>query len=147
MAIVPHACGWACVHACAWLACILDLLKGFLDHCHWCRELGCWPLLQASVEEDDEEEGGEGLMAAYGCMRALSTVLDSVSSMPALFPQLEAILFPVMQVLRLSCVSWCTVSHAVHAKGRLSPGMHGRQSCQGMLRLVARRSLRSAEQS
>lgn len=37
-------------------------------------------------------------MAAYGCMRALSTVLDSVSSMPALFPQLEAILFPVMQV-------------------------------------------------
>ena len=38
-------------------------------------------------------------MAAYGCMRALSTVLDSVSSMPALFPHLEAILFPVMQRL------------------------------------------------
>ena len=32
-------------------------------------------------------------------MRALSTVLDSVSSMPALFPQLEEILFPVMQRL------------------------------------------------
>ena len=55
---------------------------------------------QAAAEEEDDEEGGEGLMAAYGCMRALSTVLDSVSSMPALFPQLEAILFPVMQVWR-----------------------------------------------
>ncbi len=38
-------------------------------------------------------------MAAYGCMRALSTVLDSVSTMPTLFPQLEAILFPVMHRL------------------------------------------------
>lgn len=51
---------------------------------------------EAADEEDDE---GEGLMASYGCMRALSTVLDSVSSMPALFPQLEEILFPVMQRL------------------------------------------------
>ena len=38
-------------------------------------------------------------MAAYGCMRALSTVLDSVSGMSALFPELEAILFPLMQRL------------------------------------------------
>ena len=38
-------------------------------------------------------------MAAYGCMRALSTVLDSVSSMSTLFPELEAILFPLMQRL------------------------------------------------
>lgn len=49
------------------------------------------------ASEEDEEDDGEGLMAAYGCLRALSTVLDSVSSMPALFPQLETILFPVMQ--------------------------------------------------
>ncbi|BDA47636.1 Importin-7 [Coccomyxa sp. Obi] len=55
-----------------------------------------WRLQEAADEEEDE---GEGLMAAYGCMRALSTVLDSVSSMPALFPQLEAILFPVMHRL------------------------------------------------
>ncbi|EIE23737.1 ARM repeat-containing protein [Coccomyxa subellipsoidea C-169] len=55
-----------------------------------------WRLQEAADEEDDE---GEGLMASYGCMRALSTVLDSVSSMPALFPQLEDILFPVMQRL------------------------------------------------
>ena len=32
-------------------------------------------------------------MAAYGCMR------DSVSSMSTLFPELEAILFPLMQRL------------------------------------------------
>lgn len=38
-------------------------------------------------------------MAAYGCMRALSTVLDSVSGMSPLFPELEAILFPLMQRL------------------------------------------------
>ena len=38
-------------------------------------------------------------MAAYGCISALSTVLDSVSAMPALFPELEAILFPLMQRL------------------------------------------------
>jgi hypothetical protein len=50
-------------------------------------------------DNGDEEDDGDGLMAAYGCLRALSTVLDSVSSMPALFPQLEAILFPVMQRL------------------------------------------------
>lgn len=55
-------------------------------------------------------------MAAYGCMRALSTVLDSVSSMPALFPQLEAILFPVMQVPALSCpVSLLPASRTAHA--------------------------------
>ncbi|CAL5220954.1 g3058 [Coccomyxa viridis] len=54
--------------------------------------------LQESAEDDDADDG-EGLMAAYGCMRALSTVLDSVSSMSTLFPELEAILFPLMQRL------------------------------------------------
>ena len=56
------------------------------------------PVLQESAEDDDADDG-EGLMAAYGCMRALSTVLDSVSGMAALFPELEAILFPLMQRL------------------------------------------------
>ena len=54
---------------------------------------------QQESAEDDDADDGEGLMAAYGCMRALSTVLDSVSSMSALFPELEAILFPLMQRL------------------------------------------------
>ena len=54
--------------------------------------------LQESAEDDDADDG-EGMMAAYGCMRALSTVLDSVSGMSPLFPELEAILFPLMQRL------------------------------------------------
>ena len=54
---------------------------------------------QQESAEDDDADDGEGLMAAYGCMRALSTVLDSVSSMSTLFPELEAILFPLMQRL------------------------------------------------
>ena len=53
---------------------------------------------QESAEDDDADDG-EGMMAAYGCMRALSTVLDSVSGMSPLFPELEAILFPLMQRL------------------------------------------------
>lgn len=55
-------------------------------------------VLQESAEDDDADDG-EGMMAAYGCMRALSTVLDSVSGMSPLFPELEAILFPLMQRL------------------------------------------------
>ncbi len=46
--------------------------------------------------EDDEDIGA---LAAFGCLRALSTVLDSVSRLPHLFPQLEEILFPVMQAM------------------------------------------------
>jgi hypothetical protein len=33
----------------------------------------------------------------YGCLRAISTVLDTVSSMETIFPQLEGILFPILQ--------------------------------------------------
>ena len=40
-----------------------------------------------------------GALAVFGCLRALSTVLDSVSSLPHLFPQLEEILFPIMQAM------------------------------------------------
>ena len=49
------------------------------------------------LQDDDEEDQGVGALAAFGCLRALSTTLESVSSLPHLFPQLEEILFPVMQ--------------------------------------------------
>ena len=55
--------------------------------CHPCQDSG---------DGDDGDEEGEGALAAFGCLRALSTVLDSVSTLPALFPQLEASLFPIM---------------------------------------------------
>lgn len=38
-------------------------------------------------------------LAAYGCLRALSTILDSVSSLPNLYPALEDALFPVLNEL------------------------------------------------
>lgn len=36
-------------------------------------------------------------MAAYGCIKALNTLLSSVSGLPELLPTLEEILFPIMQ--------------------------------------------------
>ena len=53
--------------------------------------------LRQENEGDDSEEFGP--LAAYGCLRALSTVLDTVSSLPHLIPQLEAIVFPVLKRL------------------------------------------------
>eukprot|EP00899_Mesostigma_viride_P026574 jgi/Mesvir1/7100/Mv09206-RA.2 len=47
----------------------------------------------ASEEEDDMDVG---MLAAVGCLRAIATILDSVSSLPALYPQLEAILMPIL---------------------------------------------------
>jgi hypothetical protein len=36
-------------------------------------------------------------IAAYGCIKALNTLLESVSSLKHLFPSLEELLFPLMQ--------------------------------------------------
>ena len=55
-----------------------------------------WPLQASDEAEDDEDMGA---LAAFGCLQALSTVLDSVSRLPHLFPQLEDTLFPVMQAM------------------------------------------------
>ena len=52
--------------------------------------------MQTSEEDEDRDEE-EGALAAFGCLRALSTVLESVSSLPHLFPALEPIVFPVLQ--------------------------------------------------
>ena len=52
---------------------------------------------QGADEAEDEED--IGALAAFGCLRALSTVLESVSRLPQMFPQLEEILFPIMQAM------------------------------------------------
>ena len=52
---------------------------------------------QGSDEAEDDED--IGALAAFGCLRALSTVLESVSRLPQMFPQLEEILFPIMQAM------------------------------------------------
>jgi hypothetical protein len=49
----------------------------------------------ASSEADDEVEDS-GALAAVGCLRALSTILESVSSLPHLFIQIEPTLLPIL---------------------------------------------------
>ncbi|VAH46983.1 unnamed protein product [Triticum turgidum subsp. durum] len=50
----------------------------------------------ASSEADDEIEDS-GALAAVGCLRALSTILESISSLPHLFIQIEPTLLPILR--------------------------------------------------
>lgn len=50
----------------------------------------------ASSEADDEVEDS-GALAAVGCLRALSTILESISSLPHLFIQIEPTLLPILR--------------------------------------------------
>ena len=50
----------------------------------------------ASTEADDEVEDS-GALAAVGCLRALSTILESISSLPHLFIQIEPTLLPILR--------------------------------------------------
>ncbi|XP_047062820.1 importin beta-like SAD2 [Lolium rigidum] len=50
----------------------------------------------ASTEADDEVEDS-GALAAVGCLRAISTILESVSSLPHLFIQIEPTLLPILR--------------------------------------------------
>lgn len=47
----------------------------------------------AKEEEDDD---ATGILAAYGCMRAMSTVIEAVSSRPQLLPPIEEVFYPVL---------------------------------------------------
>jgi len=49
-----------------------------------------------SAEADDEADD-PGALAAVGCLRAISTILESVSRLPHLFVQVEPTLLPIMQ--------------------------------------------------
>lgn len=51
-----------------------------------------WRATQAQETADSDDEG----MAAFNTIRTICTVLDSVSTKPALFPQLEEIVFPIL---------------------------------------------------
>ncbi|XP_066331549.1 importin beta-like SAD2 [Miscanthus floridulus] len=50
----------------------------------------------ASSETDDEADDS-GALAAVGCLRAISTILESISSLPHLFMQIEPTLLPIMR--------------------------------------------------
>eukprot|EP00898_Chlorokybus_atmophyticus_P004844 jgi/Chlat1/5360/Chrsp35S05283 len=83
------------------------------------------------TEESGEDADDTGALAAVGCLRAISTLLESVSSLPQLYPQLEDMLMPIMtkmlttdgqdvyeEVLEI-------VSYITYFSPTISPGMWG----------------------
>ncbi|KAG1331571.1 Importin beta-like SAD2 [Cocos nucifera] len=62
-----------------------------------CQNLAAafWRCMDTS--EADDEADDSGALAAVGCLRAVSTILESVSRLPHLFVQIEPILLPIMR--------------------------------------------------
>uniref|UniRef100_A0A0E0P7G0 Importin N-terminal domain-containing protein n=1 Tax=Oryza rufipogon TaxID=4529 RepID=A0A0E0P7G0_ORYRU len=62
-----------------------------------CQSLAAafWRCMASS--EADEEVEDTGALAAVGCLRAISTILESISSLPHLFPQIELTLLPILR--------------------------------------------------
>lgn len=50
-----------------------------------------------NTAEADEEGDDPGALAAVGCLRAISTILESVSNLPELFVHVEPTLLPIMR--------------------------------------------------
>lgn len=55
----------------------------------------------ASSEADEETED-TGALAAVGCLRAISTILESISSLPHLYIQIEHTLLPILRKMLTS---------------------------------------------
>ncbi|KAI3813925.1 hypothetical protein L1987_18660 [Smallanthus sonchifolius] len=62
-----------------------------------CQSLAAafWKCINTS--EGDEEADDPGALAAAGCLRAISTILESVSRLPHIFAHIEPILLPIMR--------------------------------------------------
>ncbi|CAN8315578.1 unnamed protein product [Cochlearia groenlandica] len=62
-----------------------------------CQNLAAafWRCLNTSEACDDLDD--MGALAAVGCLRAISTILQSVSSLPQLFVEIEPTILPIMQ--------------------------------------------------
>ncbi|KAG7573257.1 Exportin-2 central domain [Arabidopsis suecica] len=62
-----------------------------------CQNLAAafWRCLNTSEANDDSDD--MGALAAVGCLRAISTILESVSSLPRLFVEIEPTILPIMQ--------------------------------------------------
>lgn len=50
-----------------------------------------------NTAEADDEADDPGALAAVGCLRAISTILESVSRLPHLFVEVEPTLLPIMR--------------------------------------------------
>ncbi|ESQ51750.1 hypothetical protein EUTSA_v10016172mg [Eutrema salsugineum] len=61
-----------------------------------CQNLAAafWRCLNTSEADDSDDMGA---LAAVGCLRAISTILESVSSLPQLFVEIEPTILPIMQ--------------------------------------------------
>ncbi|GMH22887.1 hypothetical protein Nepgr_024730 [Nepenthes gracilis] len=51
----------------------------------------------STAEADEEGDDPGGALAAVGCLRAISTILESVSRLPHLFVHIEPIVLPIMR--------------------------------------------------
>nr|XP_043610617.1 importin beta-like SAD2 [Erigeron canadensis] len=62
-----------------------------------CQKLGdaFWRCMNTLEADDDADEPGG--LAAAGCLRAISTILESVSKLPHLFAHIEPTVLPIMQ--------------------------------------------------
>ncbi|WOL12812.1 importin beta-like SAD2 isoform X2 [Canna indica] len=62
-----------------------------------CQNLAAafWRCLEASGSDDETDDSGA--LAAVGCLRAISTILESVNRLPHLFVQIEPTLLPIMR--------------------------------------------------
>ncbi|GJN21056.1 hypothetical protein PR202_gb08502 [Eleusine coracana subsp. coracana] len=62
-----------------------------------CQNLAAafWRCMASSEAEDEADDSGA--LAAVGCLRAISTILESISSLPHLFIQIEPTLLPIMR--------------------------------------------------
>ncbi|KAL6970861.1 secondary alcohol dehydrogenase (SADH2) [Sarracenia purpurea var. burkii] len=62
-----------------------------------CQNLAAafWKCMNTAEAEDEADD--PGALAAVGCLRAISTILESVSRLPHLFVQIEPTLLPIMR--------------------------------------------------
>ncbi|KAF8079661.1 hypothetical protein N665_1010s0008 [Sinapis alba] len=67
-----------------------------------CQNLAAafWRCLNTSEASDDSDD--MGALAAVGCLRAISTILESVSSLPQLFVEIEPTILPILQKMLTS---------------------------------------------
>jgi hypothetical protein len=52
-----------------------------------------WKVVNESEAREEEEYG---LLASIGCLRAMATILESISGLPHMYPDLEAAVFPIL---------------------------------------------------
>ncbi|KAH7834629.1 hypothetical protein Vadar_018079 [Vaccinium darrowii] len=62
-----------------------------------CQNLAAafWKCMNTAEAEDDSDD--PGALAAVGCLRAISTILESVSRLPHLFVHIEPTMLPIMR--------------------------------------------------